>query len=359
MGNEIWVTAWSYAQRRTSFTRWENQNSFEIEIPNNISGYGIKLKFSNWYGTRIVGIRKTDISLQGYRHPIFVNGKQEFYLTPAEDIYSEPVFLDIVPGETVKINVTFTDELRPESGNTFQDGIAMILQSVLIAVNDKVDIIAFFGDSIIHRQKWTKPLIRKWYEEYPGKLAAFEVSVDGSRLLNDSPIREDETLGFRAVKRFLHDILENPGINYVVFSLGLNDLSMEQEGENALTLETYKQEVKKIVDIAHGRKIKMIGLTITPRLIDGFYTNERNSLRREINRWILNEAPFDMAVDVAAVVSNESDTALKTEYQDIDGIHINEKAGNVIAGILEKAGILEVDLCECGGMCKTDCKSAI
>ncbi len=340
MGNGMWVTGWSYAQRRTSFTRWENQNSFEIEIPNNISGYGIKLKFSNWYGTRSVGIKKSDISLRGYKHPIFVDKKREFYLTPEKDIYSEPVFLDIVPGESVKINVTFTDKLRPESGNTFQEGIAMILQSVLIAVDDKIDVIAFFGDSITHRQKWTKPLIRKWYEKYPGKLAAFEVSVDGSRLLNDSPAKEDETLGFRADRRFQHDILENAGINYTVFALGLNDLSMEEEGENVLTLETYRKEVKKIVGTAHSKGIKIVGLTITPRLIDEFYTNERNQLRKEINQWILNEAPFDMVADVASAISNESDTALKPEYQDIDGIHINEKAGKVIAGILDKVEIL-------------------
>ena len=81
-------------------------------------------------------------------------------------------------------------------------------------------------------------------------------------------------------------------------------------------------------------------LTITPRLIDEFYTNERNQLRKEINQWILNEAPFDMVADVASAISNESDTALKPEYQDIDGIHINEKAGKVIAGILDKVEIL-------------------
>ena len=115
---------------------------------------------------------------------------------------------------------------------------------------------------------------------------------------------------------------------------------MEEKGENVLTLETYRKEVQKIVREAHSRGIKVVGLTITPRLIDEFYTNERNQLRKEINQWILNGAPFDMAVDVASAVANESDTALKTEYQEIDGIHINEKAGQIIAGILEKAGIL-------------------
>lgn len=291
MGNEMWVTAWSYAQRRTSFTRWENQDSFEIEIPNNISGYGIKLKFSNWYGTRSVGIKCTDIYLGGHKYPIFVNESREFSLTPKEDTYSEPVFLDIVAGESIKISVVFINKDRPESGNTFQNGISMVLQSVLIAATDKVDVIAFFGDSIAHRERWTKPLIEKWYRRYPGKLAAFEISVDGSRLLNDSPAKEDQTLGFRAVKRFQHDVLENAGINYLVFALGLNDLSMEEKGENVLTLETYKKEVQEIVNAAHTKGIKIVGLTITPRVRDKFYTDEKNCLRREINQWILYEAP--------------------------------------------------------------------
>lgn len=48
-----------------------------------------------------------------------------------------------------------------------------------------------------------------------------------------------------------------------------------------------------------------------------------------------------MAVDIASAVANESDTALRKEYQDIDGIHINEKAGQIIAKLLDQAGMLE------------------
>ena len=339
MNNERWITTWSYAQRRTSFTRWENQNSFRIDIPNNLSGYAIKLKFSNWYGIRSVGIRQVSVCLDGYTYPVCVDGKSEFSVTPEQDIYSEPVFLEIMPGRHMQISVTFTDALRPESGNTFKSGIAVILQSVLLAVYHEADVVAFFGDSITHRQKWSGPLINKWYEKYPGKLAAFEVAVDGSRLLNDSPRSEDETLGFRAVRRFRHDILENPGINYVVFALGLNDLVMEEAGEQILTLESYKKAVGEIVHMAHMNGIKVIGLTITPRLMNELYTNQRNQLRKRINQWILQDAPFDAAVDAAAVVANSQDTVLKEEYQDMDGVHINGAAGRAIAEVLEKAEI--------------------
>lgn len=339
MEKERWVTTWSYAQRRTSFTRWENQNSFRIDIPNNLFGYAVKLKFSNWYGIRNVGIRQVFVSLEGHAYPVCVDGKPEFYVTPEQDIYSDPVFLEIMPGRSIEINVTFADALRPESGNTFQSGIAMIFQSILLAVHYKPDVAAFFGDSITHRQKWSGPLINKWYQKYPGKVAAFEVAVDGSRLLNDSPRSEDETLGYRAARRFRHDILENPGINYVIFALGLNDLVMEAEGEQVLTLESYKKAVEEIVDMAHKNGIRVIGLTITPMLMNELYTSERNRLRKRINQWILQDSPFDAAVDAATAVANNQDTALKEEYQDMDGVHINGAGGRAIAEVLERAEI--------------------
>lgn len=336
---ELWLTAWSYAQRRTSFTRWENQDSFEIKIHNNIWGFAAKLKFSNWYGSRSVGIKKVTLSQKGNIYQVKVRGKANFYLTPTEDIYSDPIYFDIAIGQPITIKVIFVEKLRPESGNTFPNGIAMALQSVLVASYQKCNVAAFFGDSIMHRGKWVQPLIEKWYVKYPGSLAAFEVSVDGSRLLNDSPSKEDGTLGFRAVKRFQHDILENPGINYVLFSLGFNDLAIQEKGERILTVESYRNEVMKIITLSHMNEIKIIGLTVTPRRINESYTIEKNHLRKEINRWILQDAPFDLAVDIDNIISNEENTALKNGYGEADGVHINEKAGMAIAEALDEAKI--------------------
>ncbi len=331
-----WVTAWSYAQRRTSFTRWENQESFTVKITNNISGHGVKLKFSNWYGSRRARIKSVSIALGRQEYGIFVGGRREFYVSPQEDIYSDPIALPITTC-IVRIHVTFLDSRRPESGNTFQNGIAMVLQSFLVAADSKADVVAFFGDSITHRQKWTEPLTELWHKERPGGLAAFEVSIDGSRLLNGSPAKEDETLGFVAAKRFGHDVLGNAGINYVVFALGLNDLSIEETGEQVLSLETYQQATRFIVGEAHRKGIRIAGLTITPRRADGCYTSRKNYLRKEINCWIMQDAPFDLAVDVAAVVEDSTGTALREGYQEPDGVHINRAAGKAIAGAIAEA----------------------
>ena len=122
MNNERWITTWSYAQRRTSFTRWENQNSFRIDIPNNLSGYAIKLKFSNWYGIRSVGIRQVSVCLDGYTYPVCVDGKSEFSVTPEQDIYSEPVFLEKFPVMQQPIHCLFNaaegdfDEVNAQVG---------------------------------------------------------------------------------------------------------------------------------------------------------------------------------------------------------------------------------------------------
>lgn len=197
---------------------------------------------------------------------------------------------------------------------------------------DNADVVILFGDSIVHWGYWANPVISKIYRQNPGTMAVFESAINGSRLLNGSPKSQLDGFGYSAWKRFDHDILHAKGVTCCVFALGLNDLSLpEEEGEVHLTLESYSACVEEIICRAREKHIGMVGLTICPRAFDEVYTAEQNFWRQKINQWIMKEATFDAALDVAAIIANEDDTALARQYDCGDGVHINEAAGKKIA----------------------------
>lgn len=326
-----WKTSWSYAQRGTQFTFWE-QMSFRYTFRNNLCGKACRLKYSNWYGRSVCKVASVKLSMQGKEYAVLQDGKRAFSVSPYEDNYSDILYVETAPCE-VAVEMTFASPERPESGNTFRPGVVMILQSFEILCEGNAEVAALFGDSITHWGNWANPLIDRMYRENQGSMAMFELGINGSRLLNGSPREQLGGLGHNGITRFRHDVLGAEGITCCVFALGLNDLATpEEEGNIPLSFESYAAAASEILDQAHDRKIKMIGLTICPRIFDNVYTEQKNVLRKKINEWILREAPFDERVDVAALVANETDTALDKGYDCGDGVHINEAAGERIAG---------------------------
>ncbi len=330
MKKNKWITIWSYAQRKTTFTRWENQNSFEIRFKNNIEGTKVRIRFSNWYGVHDTGIKSVYMLYEGRRYVTKCNNEERFRVFPDSDLTSDYIEIHVVPGTNIGVVVEFESFIRPDSGNTFDGCIAMILQSVDVYTDSKVSGVAFFGDSITHRRKWTEPLIDMWYEKYRGMIVAYEVSIDGSRLLKDSPKECDNTLGFSARARFSHDILKNNGITHIFFELGLNDLSLE-DIDNTLSVDNLIKEMKEIVNMAHEHNIMVIGMTITPRREDHIYDYKRNNMRKKVNEIILNGHIFDKVIDISGLLGNEDDTQLSPEYGCEDGVHLNNKAGEFLS----------------------------
>lgn len=329
----LWKTSWSYAQRGTSFTFWK-QTSFIHTFRNNLCGKACRVKYSNWYGKSSCELARVKLYIKGVEYILLHNGKEVFSISPYKDRYSDILNVEMEPCE-ITVEVIFTSLKRPESGNTFRPGVVMILQSLEVLSEEDADVVALFGDSITHWGNWANPLISKIYTENKGRVAMFELGINGSRLLNGSPSDQLDGLGYSGIKRFGHDVLEVEGISCCVFALGLNDLATpEEERDVHLSFESYVAAASEIIRQAHERNIKMVGLTICPRTFDSVYTEQKNLLRKRINAWILQDAPFDRSVDVAALVTNETDNALKEEYDSGDGVHINEAAGVKIAEML-------------------------
>lgn len=329
---EKWSTVWSYAQRSTEYTRWEKQNHFKINVRSNLYGSAIRLKYSNMYNRERIAVKEVflcAVNLQKYENNL-VRISEAFDISYKESKYSGIFSCDVTPDTTLEIQMVFATYKNPLTGNTFNGYLAMVLQSVEVLTDENPVTLACFGDSITHQGMWTEPMIRRLYQRYPGKVTAFEVGINGNRLLRDSP-EYANTLGVSGLHRFEHDVLDICGITHVIVALGINDIGLPGNEKTSLAefpaFEDMKKAYVQIAEMLKKRGIYSIAATITPRIWEGDFVAKREYLRMKINDWLINTRRFDCVLDFSSCLSRGGAGGLKEEYDSGDGIHINDKAG--------------------------------
>ena len=330
-----WVTTWGCAHRNPRGLVLPGTSAFFVSFPNNVAGSALRARFGNLYGrtsARAAGcgvtIGRTDME------PLPGAGQREFAVPPGRDVYSAPLECCVPAGCTITVRVTLPPGEVPASGNDFPDGALMaLLQGVEVLTADDVKVVACFGDSITHRGTWTGPLRDRLYRERPGGVSLLEVGVGGNRLMGDS---DHMARGMSGLRRFPHDILGIAGLSHVILALGSNDIGHPGVKEWASLSEiptpaSYARAVSSIRGALHARGVKAIGATITPRSWSGERPDERESLRREINDWILHGGAFDETLDFSALLAQQGIAGLPPEFDSGDGLHISGAAGRRLA----------------------------
>jgi len=96
---------------------------------------------------------------------------------------------------------------------------------------------------------------------------------------------------------------------------GVNDAASGRSAAHAI------EGLKRVYAAAKAAGVRVVGVTITPW---GAYrrTNARQqAVSAAVNRWVLNEAPVDAAVDTS--VLGDADGRLLSRYDSGDHLHLN------------------------------------
>lgn len=242
------------------------------------------------------------------------------------------------------------------------------LAGVDVAASSQGAAIVALGSSLTDGDGSTKDANRRWpdvlaerlQKEAGGnkELGVLNGGIIGNRLLSDTssprqtggppPLGEvfkelGPALGQAGLVRYERDVLAQTGVKYVVLALGVNDILFPgsfipaTEGVNSQSLITgYRQLIVR----GHKRGIRVIGTTIPPfehalfraPYFGGFYSPEKEQVRREVNAWIRDSGEFDGVIDFDAAVRDPSHpTQLLPSYDSGDHLHVND-AGNVAQG---------------------------
>jgi lysophospholipase L1-like esterase len=193
--------------------------------------------------------------------------------------------------------------------------------------------------------RWPDVLAKRLQNGANGKaeVGVLNEGIIGNRLLADSPLhaagdRFGAVLGQGGLVRFERDVLSGTGVKFVILGLGINDIAFPGSltpSTEQISPDSVIAGYRKLIESAHKHRVRIIGTTIPPfedSFLDlgrasppiTFYTPAKESVRRQVNDWILNSGEFDGVVDLDAVLRDPNHpTRLLPIYDSGDHLHPN------------------------------------
>ena len=212
--------------------------------------------------------------------------------------------------------------------------------------------IVTLGDSITDAAASTSREVRGW----PGQLALrlakaagkvrYGVSnqgIGGNRLLQDG-------IGVNALARFDRDVASQPNVSYVIVLEGINDIGLGsgtfndfrfEDGKfsssgRAVTSDQLIAAYQQLIARAHAQGLKIIGGTLLPFGGSFYFSDEREQVRMEVNRWIRDSGAFDAIIDFEQAVRDKTDPSRMAEaYDSGDKLHPSDAGYAAMANAID------------------------
>jgi lysophospholipase L1-like esterase len=191
--------------------------------------------------------------------------------------------------------------------------------------------IAVLGDSITDgaggsadsNNRWPDWLARRLHASTDSAIARLGVvnrGISGNRLLTTAPA--GSLAGRNGVERFDRDVLATAGVRYLVFALGINDISYAPASApmTAALIGGYRQLLAR----ARARGVAVIGATLAPFQGSGYYLAEREATRKAVNTWIRTSNELDGMIDFDRALQDPANPLrLNPAYDSGDHLHPN------------------------------------
>jgi len=190
-------------------------------------------------------------------------------------------------------------------------------------------VVVTFGDSLTEGGGSTSA---PWPEVLAGRLqarpggaaiAVVNAGISGNRLLAGG-------MGRSGLERFGPEVLERPGARWVVVLEGTNDLGFPgavEPGAPPVSAEQLVTAYGQLAGRAHAAGLKIYGGTIPPfeGADGGYFTPEKERVRRAVNAWIRSSGAFDAVLDFdQALRDPRHPSRLLLAYDSGDHLHPND-----------------------------------
>jgi lysophospholipase L1-like esterase len=344
-------------------------------------GAQISILLSNEYGSTPLMIGSATVaaphgfaSVQpGSIRRVTFGGSTSVTIPAGAPALSDPVAFPVSPGTEVSISLYFPQRvttptihlLALERAVVSQRGdqttaetiegaptlSSIALSALFVPAQPAQRLVVAFGDSLVDGDQssvdadrnWPSDLIRRM-GEMPGgsKVAVINEGIIANRLLGDA------FGGVNGLARFDRDALAMPGVTHIVLLEGINDISFPgaKLGGSYLAdpadmprAEDVIQAYLQLISRAHARGVKLIGATMTPCegvVIPGYYSETKDAMRQEINKWIRTSGKFDGVVDFDTVLRDpDHPSRLLPRFASPDGLHPNDLGYQAMADAID------------------------
>jgi lysophospholipase L1-like esterase len=388
-----WIGTWATAAQAAAPANaqtFRNQ-TLRLVVHTSASGKKLRIRLSNTFGEQPLRIGSAHIARRSAAADIdpasdrilLFRGQSSATVPARSIVVSDPVDLEVPALSDLAISLFFpetavattshnlakqTNYVSADTGDFTADAkfpVSMtiitwpFLTGVDIAASSRGAAIVAFGSSTTDGDGSTRDANRRWPDVLAERLQKSSGGTDevgvlnegiiGNRLLYDSPQEASSPfgplLGQAGLTRFERDVLEQPGVKYVLVCLGVNDILFPAypftPASEIVKPENIVTGYRQLIARAHKKGIRVIGTTIPPFEGSTFvafglnltlYTPEREKTRQAVNEWIRHSGQFDAAVDFDEAVRDPARPAqLLPAYAAADRLHVKDD-GNVAQG---------------------------
>jgi lysophospholipase L1-like esterase len=376
------LAAWTTALTSPSFV-FNNPGNYGFENKTlrqhvflSAGGDALRLRLTNRWGERPLTIGKAAVA---YRHTplrpdlvdssvtsVLFGGKESVTLQAGEDILSDPVPLEAIPGQVLAIDLYLPDATGPVaynflpgttnyladgnrsgevSGGSFAPLISSyIVKDVEVLNSESRGLIAVCCDSVSMtgqldaHMRWPEILSRLMQDRLGAKApSVVQTTLSGQRLLTTFKYAES------VLDRFQRDVLSLAGLEAVILFVGVNDLGVPQMPD----IDTYRpttdvtamqmiEGFRQVAAMANEADIPIFVSTITPgsgyvHRGSPYWSPEQEKKRKQINEWIRDNEVFAGVFDFARAVESPFDEEYYSPLNSGDNIHPNDSGQLAIA----------------------------
>jgi lysophospholipase L1-like esterase len=154
------------------------------------------------------------------------------------------------------------------------------------------------------------------------RLGVVNRGISGNRLLSNPAA--GSLAGRNILERFDRDLLATSGVRYMTLMIGINDIG-NSPNATPIPAEELIAGYRQVIARAHAKGIAVFGATLTPFEGAGYYSPEKEVVRRAVNNWIRSSDEFDAVIDFDRVTRDPAHPArFLPAYDSGDHLHPND-----------------------------------
>jgi lysophospholipase L1-like esterase len=347
-------------------------------VRTSLAGSRIRLRLSNRFGSgpvtlgpvRVASHTAAGAILPSSDRAVTFGGARVATLARGEDALSDPVDLAVpalarlavtlhvpagtgnstihgvanqtayfLPGDSTAVPVFPSGD--PEASRYFLTGVeveAVRGSAAIVVLGDSIT--DGVGSTVDGDARWPDALAtRLQAERATASIAVVNAGIAGNRILNDA---RPPFIGPSSLSRFDRDVLETPGLRWIILLQGSNDIS----GADMLTTPQDRVSARQIIDgmqaliaRAHARGVRILGGTLLPR--EGVQkpfvsTDAGREKRRALNTWIRTAGAFDGVIDFERVMGDPArPDRLNPAFDSGDHLHPNDAGYAAMAAAVD------------------------
>jgi len=356
-----WAGTWAASPMRDDPGKRFNRQTLRQIVHTSVGGHMARIHISNLFGTQSVTVadvhiaqRSTDSSIVAATdRKVQFGGLSSVTVPPGTEAISDPADFQVPRQADVAISIYLPNPTRlltyHPSGfqtNYIADGDvsglttisdAKTFQSYYFLMNLDVQdqaargSLVALGASITDGYASTADANRRWPNDLAQRLLNAELNIgvlnqgiSGNRLLAAGA-------GDSAETRFDRDVLNQPGVRWVIFSDDpINDLGSTASPPAAKQLI---DGLERLISRAHEKQIEFFCSTLTPYQGAGYWTPSGEAAREQINAFLRGKASgCDAVIDQDAATHDPAHpTQYLPAYDSGDHLHPNDAGLQAIA----------------------------